>query len=76
MFTPRKFWHPYVSPFDPCKPILVKSYSTPPSLYIQVQPPNLPQFDPHTALCKGTLWPLYYDPYHGPVEGKHPEVER
>lgn len=64
-FTPRKFYAPYYSPFDPCPPIRVKSYSTPPNLYLGFQPPDLPQFSPEEALCKGTLWPIFYDPYYG-----------
>ena len=44
MFTLYKTWHPIASPFDPCKPILEKTFSTPPNLYIGFQPPNLPQF--------------------------------
>lgn len=63
MFTLYKYWHPYVSPFDPCKPIKVKRYSTPPNLYLGFQPPNLPQFTPMEALRAGTLWEIFYDPY-------------
>ena len=29
MFTQYKSWRPYISPFDPCKPIEVKYYATP-----------------------------------------------
>ncbi|MCH1624778.1 spore coat associated protein CotJA [Fredinandcohnia quinoae] len=68
MFTLRKQWYPFVGPFDPCKPITCKSYSTPPQLYINFQPPNLPQFSPKEALCKGTLWPIFYDPWYNPYE--------
>lgn len=68
MYTNFKAWKPYASPQDPCCPMPVKTYSTPPHLYMQFQPPNLPQFDPHTALMKGTLWPSLYSPY----EGKEP----
>jgi spore coat protein JA len=56
-------WFPYVSPFDPCPPILVKTYDTPPNLFIPYQPPNLPQFPPEEALRRGTLWPLLFSPY-------------
>ncbi|MED4601852.1 spore coat associated protein CotJA [Paenibacillus validus] len=59
-----KVWFPYVSPMDPCPPVLEKTYSTPPNLYIGFQPPNLPQFSPHEALRLGTLWPALYSPYH------------
>lgn len=68
MYTFVKHWHPYCSPFDPCPPIRVKTYSTPPNLYIQYQPANLPQFTPKKALCNGTLWPAFYDPYFNPYE--------
>lgn len=68
MFTHKKAWHPYISPFDPCKPMTVKTYSTPPHLYIGFQPPNLPQFSPPEALRAGTLWKAFYDPYYGPLE--------
>jgi len=70
MFTTRKEWYPYASPFDPCRPIPCKVYSTPPNLYINFQPPNLPQFSAKEALYKGTLWPLLYDTYYSPYEGK------
>ncbi len=68
MFTLRKSWHPYVSPFDPCEPIRVKTFSTPPNLYMGFQPPNLPQFTPMEALRAGTLWKAFYDPYYSPYE--------
>lgn len=68
MFSPHKTWHPFVSPFDPCPPILVKTYSTPPNLYLGFQPPNLPQFTPMEALRAGTLWKIFYDPYFSPIE--------
>ncbi|WNS74062.1 spore coat associated protein CotJA [Bacillus sp. DTU_2020_1000418_1_SI_GHA_SEK_038] len=68
MFTLRKSWHPYVSPFDPCKPIRVKTFSTPPNLYMGFQPPNLPQFTPMEALRAGTLWKAFYDPWYSPYE--------
>lgn len=68
MFTLQKQYSPYLSPFDPCKPIRVKTYSTPPNLYIGFQPPNLPQFSPQEALRTGTLWKAFYDPYYSPYE--------
>lgn len=68
MFTNMKVYHPYISPFDPCKPITVKTYSTPPNLYMGFQPPNLPQFTPMEALRAGTLWKSFYDPYYSPYE--------
>ncbi|MEH7224250.1 spore coat associated protein CotJA [Bacillus sp. JJ1566] len=70
MFTPKKAYYPYVSPFDPCKPITCKTYVTPPHLYIPFQPPNLPQFSPKEALYIGTLWKAFYDPYFSPYEPK------
>lgn len=68
MNTHIKTYHPFVSPFDPCKPILEKTYSTPPNLYMGFQPPNLPQFTPLEALRAGTLWKAFYDPLFGPLE--------
>lgn len=70
-FTTRKFWYPFVSPFDPCPPMRVKSYVTPPNIYVEFQPPDLPQFTASDALCKGTLWPLLYDPYGGQPKEVH-----
>ncbi|MCM3715200.1 spore coat associated protein CotJA [Alkalihalobacillus oceani] len=67
-FSQRKYYHPYVSPFDPCPPILVKSYETPPQLYLGFQPYGLPQFSPQEALRYGTLWPALYSPYDNPYE--------
>lgn len=67
-FTLRKHYRPYVSPFDPCRPIPVKTYVTPPNLYLGFQPENLPQFNPQEALMAGTLWKVFYDPYYGPNE--------
>ncbi|WP_066366536.1 spore coat associated protein CotJA [Neobacillus fumarioli] len=68
MYTHLKFYHPFVSSFDPCKPILEKKYSTPPHLYIGFQPPNLPQFSPFEALKAGTLWKDFYDPWFNTYE--------
>ncbi|TCZ76144.1 spore coat associated protein CotJA [Paenibacillus albiflavus] len=62
MNTNTKCYCPYISPFDPCPPILTKCFSTPPHLYMTFQPPNLPQFSPYEALKFGTLWkPLFSD---------------
>jgi spore coat protein JA len=68
MYTTSKKYYPYISPFSPCPPIQVKTYSTPPNLYIGYQPYNLPQYPPKEALYKGTLWPAFYDPYYNPYE--------
>ncbi|WP_251555249.1 spore coat associated protein CotJA [Neobacillus muris] len=68
MSTNFKTYRPYVSPFDPCKPILEKAYSTPPNLYMGFQPPNLPQFTPMEALRAGTLWKPLFDTWYGPLE--------
>lgn len=68
MHTHHKTYYPYTSPFDPCKPITEKTYSTPPHLYIGYQPPNLPQFPPMEALKAGTLWKPFYDPYYNSYE--------
>ncbi|WP_096202502.1 spore coat associated protein CotJA [Bacillus sp. FJAT-45350] len=68
-FTTRKYYYPYVSPFDPCPPILKKPYSTPPNLYVGYQPYGTPQFSsPREALYAGTLWPIFYDPYYSPYK--------
>ncbi|WP_099158386.1 MULTISPECIES: spore coat associated protein CotJA [Virgibacillus] len=66
MFTQFKYWEPYISPFDPCPPMRIKSYSTPPQLYIPFQPKGLPQFKPMEALYRGTLWPALFSPYPDP----------
>ncbi|UPG65612.1 spore coat associated protein CotJA [Metabacillus endolithicus] len=68
--TYMKTYHPFHSRFDPCRPIGVKFYSTPPHLYMGFQPPNLQQFPPRVALKKGTLWPALYDDYVNPYEAK------
>ncbi|ASK63318.1 spore coat protein CotJA [Virgibacillus phasianinus] len=65
-FTQFKYWEPYISPYDPCKPIRVKSYPTPPQLYINFQPPGLPQYNPEDALFHGTLWPALSSPWPNP----------
>lgn len=62
-YPQEQAYAPFVGPFDPCPPITCKTYSTPPQLYIQFQPPNLPQFSPMEALRHGTLWPSLYSPY-------------
>ncbi|MFE8703468.1 spore coat associated protein CotJA [Cytobacillus sp. FJAT-54145] len=59
IFTTEKCYTPYYSPFDPCPPIQLKCYSTPPSLYIEFQPPNLEQSSLSEALSTGTLWPAF-----------------
>ncbi|QGS68522.1 spore coat associated protein CotJA [Oceanobacillus sp. 143] len=67
MSTEYKYWHPFISPFDPCEPIEVKSFNTPPQLYLGFQPPGLPQFEnPRDALFHGTLWPILVSPYPDP----------
>jgi spore coat protein JA len=70
-FTPVKTYKPFHSPFDPCTPIGIKYYRTPPHLYMNFQPPNLEQFPAHEALMNGTLWKALYDYYDNPYrEGK------
>ncbi|MBU8905394.1 spore coat associated protein CotJA [Desertibacillus haloalkaliphilus] len=64
-FSRWKYYHPYISPFDPCPPIKVKAYSTPPHLYMGFQPEGLQQYQLREALYAGTLWPALYDPYEG-----------
>jgi spore coat protein JA len=56
---------PLIGAFDPCRPMRVKTYQTPPQLFIGYQPYNLPQFSPSEALRAGTLWPVLYSPYEG-----------
>src|SRR5699024_6866451 len=74
MFTQFKYWTPFISPYDPCPPMRVKSFSTPPNLYITFQPKGLPQFKPMEALHHGTLWPALYSPYPDPKQrGDHDE---
>jgi spore coat protein JA len=68
LFTNVKAYQPFHSPFDPCPPIGLKYYITPPSLYMGFQPYNLPQFQPREALYHGTLWPALYSPYENPYE--------
>ncbi|UFT97651.1 spore coat associated protein CotJA [Radiobacillus kanasensis] len=67
MHSQRKYWKPYISPYDPCYPKEVKSYVTPPNLYLGFQPPNLPQYPTaKEALFRGTLWPALFSPYEAP----------
>ncbi|CAN7356848.1 MULTISPECIES: spore coat associated protein CotJA [unclassified Paenibacillus] len=68
MYTQFKSWYPYIGPCDPCPPIRVKWYNTPPQLYMHFQPPGLPQFSPYDALKMGTLWPALYGPYPNPLQ--------
>jgi len=68
MTTTRKSYQPFVGPFDPCPPIRIKTYETPPQLYLGFQPYGLPQFGPAEALKHGTLWPALYAPYSNPYE--------
>jgi len=68
MYTPRKTYVPFVGPFDPCPPLPVKTYETPPQLYLGFQPYGLPQFSPSDALKHGTLWPALFAPYSNPYE--------
>ncbi|NGQ94913.1 spore coat associated protein CotJA [Brevibacillus sp. SYP-B805] len=63
-----RFYKPYVSPFDPCRPQTVKRYVVAPNQFLVFQPPNLPQFPPMKALRKGTLWPALFSPYDGQGE--------
>lgn len=62
-FNQIRTYYPYVSPFDPCPPILEKRYVLPPNQFITFQPCNLPQFSPYDALRLGTLWPALYSEY-------------
>ncbi|OZM57244.1 spore coat protein CotJA [Lottiidibacillus patelloidae] len=69
-FSVRKQYKPYIGKNNPCPPITVKNYVTPPNLYIGFQPYGLQQYSPKEALKKGTLWPIFYDPYYSPYEKK------
>ena len=69
-FTTTKSYTPYRGKFDPCPPIGQKYFSTPPNLYVGFQPPNLEQFTYREALRKGTLWPIFYDPYENPYKNR------
>ncbi|PYE52567.1 spore coat associated protein CotJA [Paenibacillus barcinonensis] len=54
---------PFVGPFDPCKPIGIRTYLVPPQLFIPFQPMGWPQYSPAEALRVGTLWPALFSPY-------------
>lgn len=62
-YSQIRTYFPYVSPFDPCPPILQKIYYIPPNQFITFQPRNLPQFSPYEALKHGTIWPALYSNY-------------
>ena len=64
----RKNYAPFIGPHDPCPPIRVKTYETPPQLYLGFQPYGMQQFTPKEALKHGTLWPALYAPYQNPYE--------
>lgn len=68
MHSTRKSYAPFVGPFDPCPPLPVRTYETPPQLYLGFQPYGLPQFTPKEALKHGTLWPALWAPYTNPYE--------
>ena len=57
----RGSYRPYVSPRDPCPPILVKTFVLPPQLFTNFQQPGLPQNSPEKALRQGSLWPQFVD---------------
>ncbi|MGG1660195.1 spore coat associated protein CotJA [Brevibacillus sp. NRS-1366] len=63
MHSQIRTYFPYVSHYDPCPPIRVKTYQVPPELFIPFQPENLPQYPPMEALRLGTLWPALFSPY-------------
>ncbi|WP_221930189.1 spore coat associated protein CotJA [Melghirimyces algeriensis] len=48
----------------------VKTYETPPQLYLGFQPYGMPQFPPMEALRWGTLWPALFAPYSNPYKQK------
>lgn len=72
-FSTLKAYKPFHGLFDPCRPIEIKYYSTPPNLYLGYQQPNMPQFSPKEALKKGTLWPAFWDYYENPYKVKKRE---
>jgi spore coat protein JA len=63
MIAQYRMYEPFIGPCDPCPPIPVKVFNTPPHLYLGFQPMLLPQFDLSEALKRGTLWPCLYSPY-------------
>ncbi|WP_077326731.1 spore coat associated protein CotJA [Virgibacillus siamensis] len=67
MYTQYKYWEPFVSPTDPCPPKRIKTYATPPEVYIPFQPPGFPQYEPKDALYHGTLWKPLFSPYPPPT---------
>jgi spore coat protein JA len=73
LYTQIRLYHPYVSPYDPCRPLQVKTYVTPPHLFLGFQPPNLPQFTPVEALKHGVLWPVLYSFYEGRTDRQKEE---
>lgn len=68
MHSIRRYYHPFIGPFDPCPPMRIKSYETPPQLFMGFQPYGLPQFNPQQALMHGTLWPALFAPYTNPYK--------
>ncbi|WCN37074.1 spore coat associated protein CotJA [Aneurinibacillus uraniidurans] len=76
MHTFRKTYTVYNSPFNPCPPMTIRTYETPPQLYMTFQPPGLPQFSPAQAFHHGTLWPALFAPYESPHKsGKREEAD-
>jgi spore coat protein JA len=67
-----RVWYPYHSPDDPC-PARLKEYVVPPNQYLGFQPPNLPQYSKSEALCRGTLWKIFYSPYPPKIRRDHHE---
>ena len=57
----RGSFKPFVSPLDPCPPILEKTFVLPPQIFTNFQQPGLPQYSPAEALRRGTLWPAFDD---------------
>ncbi|WP_426447890.1 spore coat associated protein CotJA [Paenibacillus sp. S-38] len=58
-----RVFYPPAGRFDPCPPIVEKTFVTPPQLFLAYQPADLAQYSPKEALQKGTLWPDLYSPY-------------
>ncbi|PPA70791.1 spore coat associated protein CotJA [Jeotgalibacillus proteolyticus] len=64
----RRSFTPFRGLYDPCPPLLKKTYVVPPNLFIGFQPPDFPQFSAIDALKTGTLWTPFYDYYDNPYK--------
>ena len=62
-YNQMRVYKPFIGPFDPCPPLLYRTYVVPINQYITFQPLDWPQFSLQEALTLGTLWPNLYSPY-------------